>query len=46
MSDANADIIDQELMSIVKSIKQDAVYSGVSMMWGSLRAMGNKGGSS
>ena len=42
MSDASADISDQELMSIIKSIKQDAVYSGVSMMWGSLRAMGLK----
>ena len=42
MSDPSADISDQELISVIKSIKQDTVYSGVSMMWGSLRAKGVK----
>ena len=41
-SDPNAEVSDQELLSIIRSIRQDTVYSGVSMMWGSLRARGVK----
>ena len=29
-------------MSMIRSIRQDTVYSGVSMMWGSLQARGVK----
>ena len=41
ISDPNA-VSDQELISVIRLIKQDTVYSGVSMMWGSLRARGLK----
>ena len=36
----NSEVDDQELMSAMKLIRGDAPYSGVSMMTGSLRAIG------
>ena len=42
ISDPNAEVSEQELISVIRLIKQDTVYSGVSMMWGSLRARGLK----
>ena len=42
ISDPNAEVSDQELISVIRLIKQDTVYSGVSMMWGSVRARGLK----
>lgn len=42
MSDPSANVSDEELISMIKSIKQDTVYTGVSMMWGSLQSKGVK----
>ena len=39
-TDPNTEVSDEELTSTIKLIRQDAPYSGVSMMWGSLRARG------
>ena len=36
----NSEVDDQELMSAMKLIIEDALYSGASMMTGSLRAKG------
>ena len=41
-TDPNAVVSDQELISMIRLIRQDNLYSGVSMICGSLRARGMK----
>ena len=41
-TDADSEVNDEELTSLIELIRQDAPYSGVSMMCGSLRARGIK----
>ena len=42
MNDPTCEISDDNLTSLIKQIRQDTPYSGVSMMYGSLRARGLK----
>ena len=42
MNDPTCEISDEDLTSLIKQIRQDTPYSGVSMMYGSLRARGLK----
>ena len=42
IDDPSSEISDEDLKSIMKQIRQDTPYSGVSMMYGSIRARGIK----
>ena len=42
IDDPSSEINDEDLTSLIQQIRQEAPYSGVSMMYGSLRARGIK----